>query len=668
MAPAFSQPTKILQAPGAPDRWYVLEKNGLIKILDTANPSGVSNWLDFTTLVNTASEGGLLGMAFHPDFPTTPTIFVSYTGNPGGPMISYLSRVILDDVNQPVNTTEQVLLTVNQDFDNHNGGDIAFGTDNYLYFGLGDGGGGNDPNNRAQDTTYLLGSMLRIDVLNVPFPTPGYTIPPDNPMAANPNKCGPAGNASDCPEIYAWGLRNPWRWSFDAATGELWLGDVGQGAWEEVDRIERGGNYGWRCREGAHDAVTTNCPAGGLIDPVAEYPHAAGDISITGGALYRGNAIPDLFGRYVFGDFGSGRIWALADDMQGSFVNEEIIDTPFSISAFAVGEDTELYFADFGAGRIRRLTTAGGPVVDPVPDDLVATGCVEATDPTQPDAGLIPYTVNAGFWSDSADKSRYLAVPNGTTIGIDADDDWTLPPGSVLVKTFALHGSPVETRLLMRHPDGVWAGYTYEWNATATQATRVRGGKVANVNGQMWIFPSEGECLQCHTDAAGFSLGLETAQLNGESVYPSTGRAANQLTTLDSIGLFASPLPTPVDVLPMLTDPDDASAALAARARAYLHTNCAQCHRPNGPTPSSMDLRYTTALNMTNACDAPPQSGDLGIANPRLIAPGDAARSVLVARMSLRDANGMPPVGSQLVDTAGVTLVSDWIDGVVNCQ
>ena len=220
----------------------------------------------------------------------------------------------------------------------------------------------------------------------------------------------------------------------------------------------------------------------------------------------------------------------------------------------------------------------------------------------------------------------------------------------------------------MRHPDGVWAGYTYEWNATATQALRVRGGKVANINGQMWTFPSEGECLQCHTAAAGFSLGLETAQLNGDLTYTATGRTANQLTTLDSIGVFTSPLPASVDVLPRLIDPDDTTATLDERARAYLHTNCAQCHRENGPTPSNIDLRYTTTLNMTNACETTPQNGDLGIGNARIIATGDSARSVLVARMNRRDVNGMPPLASHIVDADGVMLINDWIDNLTTCQ
>ncbi len=604
-APAFSQPTKILQAPGDASRWFVLEKTGRIRVFSVSNPAAVATWLDFSTLVNANSEGGLLGMAFHPDYPATREVFVSYTGNPGGPMVSRVSRVILDNVSSPVVTTEQILLTVDQPFGNHNGGDIAFSPDGYLYFGLGDGGGGNDPFGYAQNNTRLLGKMLRIDVVAVVYPDPGYSIPADNPFEANA-KCGPAANAASCPEIYATGLRNPWRWSFDRATDDLWLGDVGEGSREEVNRIERGGNYGWNCREG-FIAGPSNCSTAGLIDPVTDYPHANGDVSITGGYVYRGTGLPALRGRYVFADFGSGRIWALEDDGQGGYSNDLLVDTPYNISAFALGENGELYFADISSGQIRQLTAAAGGGVDPIPSSLADTGCVDASDPTAPASGMIPYTVNAAFWSDGAVKERYFAIPDGTTVARNAAGDFGFPSGSVILKSFRLGGQLIETRLFMRHPDGVWAGYTYEWNSAETVATRVIGGKTRQVGAQTWIYPSEGECMQCHTSAAGFSLGPELAQLNGLFAYSSPGRTANQLATLEHIDWFTALLPGEPDTLAALADPADTGESLTDRARAYLHTNCAQCHRPGGGTPSGMDLRATTALPAMNVCDVPPQ-------------------------------------------------------------
>jgi len=667
--PDIIQPTKMILEPVADPRWFVLRKTGQLVTFDPNTATSVSPYLDLSAVVRTESEGGLLGMAFHPDYPNTPEIFLSYTIDHSGPdMRSVISRIILDDVISPGGgSVEQVILQVDQDFDNHNGGDIAFAADGYLYIGFGDGGSGGDPNNRAQNTSHLLGSMIRIDVTGpgVSYPANPYGIPGDNPFVGN-TKCGPGLNTNPCPEIYAWGLRNPWRWNFDTDTGQLWLADVGQNEYEEVNLIERSGNYGWRCREGEHNYNTSGCGSG-LIDPVSEYSHSLGN-SITGGFVYRGSTIPALTGRYVFADYGSGRIWALQSDGLGGYNNDQLINTNFGPTSFGVDQNGELYFTDINNGRLRMLVPAGPPTPDTIPDLLSDSGCTDPGDITQPYAGLLAYDINAPFWSDGAAKDRYIGLPNGSTITHNLEDDWEFPNGTVIVKNFRLNGNLVETRHLMRHPDGIWAGYTYEWNASQTQATRVRGGKTLFSNGQDWIFPSESQCLECHTSAAGFALGPETAQLNRVFIYPSTGRNAHQLETIDQLLMFTSPLPAPVQNLPRLTAPSDTGASLPNRARAYLHTNCAQCHRPGGPTPSSMDLRYTTLLSDTNACDLPPLNGDLGIASARLIAPGDASRSLLIVRAGQRDSHGMPPLGSELIDNPGIALLSDWINGLANCN
>jgi uncharacterized repeat protein (TIGR03806 family) len=280
----------------------------------------------------------------------------------------------------------------------------------------------------------------------------------------------------------------------------------------------------------------------------------------------------------------------------------------------------------------------------------------------------VPYAPNAAFWSDGASKERYLGLPNGTTISVAADGDFELPTGTVLMKSFRLAGRLVETRLFMRHTDGEWAGYTYEWNAQGTDATRVVGGKTVTIGSRNWLFPSEAQCLACHTSAAGRSLGLEIGQLNGALLYPQTGRVANQITTLNSVQMFSPPVTTPPSSLPALPDPYGSSGSLGDRARAYLHTNCSQCHRPNGGTPTNLDLRQATSLVGTNACNATPQAGSLGIVDARIIAPGDASRSVLVARMNRRDAQSMPPLASLVVDAAGVSLVTDWINSLTGCN
>ena len=666
---SFSSPVGLMQAPGDATRWFVIEQGGFVRVFDNNPAITVSSpFINISGRLTSGGETGLLGMAFHPNFPTDPRVYLSYTAP--SPLRSRISEFTTPDGGLTLNpNSEQIILTVNQPESNHNGGGIVFGPDGFLYFGLGDGGGANDQHGaigNGQLLTTLLGKFVRIDIEG----TTGsflYRIPSGatgNPFAGNP-LCGTNGTGTQsCPEIYAIGFRNPWRWSFDRQSDELWVGDVGQSTLEEVSRVERGGNYGWRCFEGTRNTgMQCGSPANPL-PPVAEYGRSVGQ-TVTGGYVYRGTTIPGLVGRYVFGDFGSGRLWHIPSDTQPTITVTTGFDSGLNPSSFGEGIDGEIYVVDYGGGlyRVTGTTTGGGGVAT----QLSATGCVNSANPSQPASGLIPYTPNAAFWSDSAVKERWIGLPNGQNITVGNDGDWDFPNGTVLVKNFLLGNLLVETRHFMRHPDGVWAGYTYEWNAQQTDATLVVGGKQTTVAGQTYIFPSEAQCLQCHTIAAGRSLGLENLQLAHPITYPQTGRNAHQLVTLNAINVLSPPVANPTTLTPY-PDPSGTAGTLGERARAYLHTNCAGCHRAGGPTPANLDLRYSTALNATNACDVNPQLGDLGIANARLIAAGDAARSVLVARMNRRDANGMPPIASAQVDAAGVTLLSNWINALTSCN
>jgi len=650
-----------MQAPGDSSRWFVVQQGGAVAVFNNvANVSSSSSFINITSEVTSGGEMGLLGMAFHPNFPSDPRVFLSYTATEGSQLVSRIAEFQTTDGGATLNSaSERNILTINQPFSNHNGGNIMFGPDGYLYAGFGDGGSGGDPNNAGQTTTTLLGKMLRIDVNNVTAPNT-YNIPSSNPFAGNA-RCGRDGGSTSCPEIFAWGLRNPWRWSFDRATGDLWVGDVGQGQYEEVDRVVLGGNYGWRCREGMHVYNASGCTTG-YIDPLTEYDHSLG-ASITGGYVYRGTQAMNWVGRYLFADFVSGRIWAYSPGQ--SPTRTELIDSSYSISSFGEGLDGELYILDYSGGIYHinfQSTTSGGSV----PESLANTGCVNATDPTKAATPLIPYSINAPFWSDGATKDRWFALPDGQSIAVDANGHWTFPIGSVLMKNFRINNQLVETRLLMRHTDGNWAGYTYEWNDAQTSATRVHGGKTRVVGGQQWIYPAESQCLDCHTAVAGRTLGPSTAQLNRMHLYPSTGRTANELDTLSGINVLATSINS--DTAPALPDPFDTNATLSARARAYLQSNCAQCHQPNGPTPVNMDLRYDTTIGNTNTCNVIPNAGTLGLANAHIITAGSAASSVLVARMNRRDANGMPPLGSSLIDTGGVNLLNSWINSLTGCQ
>ncbi len=336
----LQEPVALLQAPGDGTRWFVVELPGTVRVFD--NDPGVSSsgvFLDIRARVDSSlSEGGLLGFAFHPDFANNRQVYASYTA---APRRSVISRFLVDGATGNVDpTSELLILEVPQPDENHNGGHIAFGPDGLLYIGFGDGGGGGDPFENGQDTTTLLGSIVRIDVDGAA----PYVIPPTNSFANN-TECGGNASATDCPEIYAWGFRNPWRFSFDQQTGELWVGDVGQDRWEEVNRVELGLNYGWDEREGAHCfEPPSNCSLMN-VDPIAEYGHNLG-ISVTGGYVYRGSTIPALQGQYVFGDFGTGRLFAVPFDAAQGTVPVELLDTPIRISSFGQAPDGELYVVD----------------------------------------------------------------------------------------------------------------------------------------------------------------------------------------------------------------------------------------------------------------------------------------------------------------------------------
>ena len=680
---SFDLPVGMYQAPGDSTRWFVIEqKSGLVKAFannQSAQSGDVTTFLNLSSKIQIDEEMGLLGLAFHPQWPSTPQVFIYYSVAGTSPVENRLSRFTSSNGGASLDlSSEQIILRLikNQPDHNHNGGNIVFGPDGYLYLGTGDGGGGGDPKNNSQNRNVLFGKMLRLDV----SPVSGYAIPggaTGNPFAANPKCTGGSGSAA-CPEIFAYGLRNPWRWSFDRSTGDLWAGDVGQSNREEIDVVKRGANYGWHIREGSQCySPSSNCGTSGasgeaLIDPLVEYGHDVGQ-AITGGFVYRGTKIPSLVGRYVFGDYVSSRIFSFAPPnplvaatprivLQTS---DAVLDSPQNITSFAQGNDGELYVVGYG-GQLYGLQAASASV-DTIPTLLSQTGCV-AANATQPAPGMIPYATNASFWSDGADKQRWLAVPDGTSITPQTPGRWTPPSGTVLMKNFKLGSQLVETRLLMRHPDGVWAGYTYEWNAAQTDATRVVGGKTKAIGSQTWIYPSESDCLECHTQVAGRTLGLETAQLNGNLTYPQTNRTANQITTLNAIGLLSPMIADALASLPAYVDPHGATGTLDQRARSFLHANCSQCHQPGGPTPVALDLRFSTPLAQTGACDVVPTSDDLGYANARLIAPGAPDSSVLLGRVNRRDTLGMPPLGSNLVDTASVTVLRQWIAGLTGCQ
>lgn len=338
---SFEEMTNLVQPDDTSDLIFVTEQGGVIYSFSASNPQQADVFLDITDRVNRGgNEEGLLGFVFDPDYQENGYFYVYYSA--ADPTRSVLSRFGLDQENTDVADAESevIIMEVEQPYANHNAGQLAFGPDGYLYIGLGDGGSAGDPLGNGQNLTTLLGSILRIDVSGLSAPG-DYEIPADNPFV---------GTEGAREEIWAYGLRNPWRFSFDSETGLLWAGDVGQNSWEEIDIITKGANYGWNIMEGSQcHPPPTGCNQSGLTLPVAEYDHSQG-CSVTGGHVYRGAQIPSLQGYYIYGDYCSGNIWALAYD--GSVVTENIllVDSGLSITSF--GEDLagNLYILDRQGG------------------------------------------------------------------------------------------------------------------------------------------------------------------------------------------------------------------------------------------------------------------------------------------------------------------------------
>lgn len=333
----FSRPLDLQSPDDGTNRIFVAEQGGKIKVFQNDEATERSTvFLDIENSIVSTSELGLLGFAFHPNYRSNGFFYITYTPTAD---VALVSRFKVSDTSGDTAdlSSETILLRIPQPDTNHNGGQLAFGPDGYLYIASGDGGGGGDPQGNAQNLENLLGKILRIDIDGTDGDT-NYSIPTDNPFVNTENVRG---------EIYAYGLRNPWRFSIDNQTDKIWAGDVGQGELEEIDIIEKGGNYGWNILEGTSCFNAENCDNSNTIEPVFEYNHDANDKSITGGYVYRGTEVASMNGYYIYGDFISGRIWALNSNLGENPDNQILVESGLSISSFGTDTSNELYVCSF---------------------------------------------------------------------------------------------------------------------------------------------------------------------------------------------------------------------------------------------------------------------------------------------------------------------------------
>ncbi|HTH48673.1 MAG TPA: PQQ-dependent sugar dehydrogenase [Candidatus Limnocylindria bacterium] len=697
----FSAPVAVATPPGETNRLFVVEQAGRIIVLPDLQSPAKETFLDISTKTAYGGEEGLLGLAFHPGYATNGRIFLyrTVTATTAGHTNQLHDRlsefhVSAASTNRADAASEIILFQQADPASNHNAGDVHFGPDGYLYVSLGDGGGANNQFNNAQKIDAgLFAGLLRLDVDNrpdslAPNPHPSvignYRIPADNPFVGATNFLGqPVDPAKVRTEYFAVGLRNPWRWSFDSANGDIWIGDVGQDRWENVFITRKGANHGWAFREGniaGPYGMPTGCltdPKFNYVPPLQSYAHGSGTgqgNSLTGGFVYRGARLAQLFGAYIYADYVSGNVWALRRQESGPPLITRLLGQT-GIAAF--GKDPrngDILAVNVNSGFIQRLDYNPTFTGAPLPATLADTGALADTASLTPAAGFVAYSVNQPFWSDGAQKQRWFCVPDTAQhLGFTTNDAWASPNGTVWMKHFDLeltNGVPqssrrLETRFIVRNSNGVY-GVTYRWNS-ATNAvlvpeegadeliTRVING-VAQT--QTWHYPSRAECVACHNAAAGHSLSFNTAQLNRPFTYPG-GVTTNQIAALADAGYFTTP-PTNLTPLAAVAAVDDESVSVEWRVRSYLAVNCSLCHRPGGSGGGFFDARLQTKTALAGLIDGR-LNDPRGDTNNRVLVGGSPEHSVLLQRQSVRGAGQMPPLASNVPDAAGSALIQRWI-------
>jgi uncharacterized repeat protein (TIGR03806 family) len=536
-----------------------------------------------------------------------------------------------------------------------------------------------------------------------------YMIPNDNPWQ-HPD-------GSQLEEFWCLGLRSPHTTTLDPATGRIYNGDVGQGTQEEINLLVKGGNYQWVYKEGTANVSGKTKPSpftGTEMPPIHSYGRSVG-VCIMCGPVYRGSALgAGLRGQLLFCDHEFSKLWALPLAPDGTAAAaptllSSSIPSGFHSGIVSWGTDhlQEPYLVRIGdgytdntqngTGRIYKLQAAAGTVADP-PATLSLLGVFSSFSPLRPSAGFVPYEPIEGFWSDGASKSRWIAIPNDGTPNtaaerINSSTDpaafWNYPNGTVLMKHFDLPVSDanpaltkkIETRFMVKGTDGIWMGFSYRWREDESDADLINAAETRDFSiptptaprMQTWTYPSRADCFTCHQASAGSVLGLRPHTLNSEIFYPTTGRTANQLHTLTGIGLLNPGwTEAALATLPKAARRDDYSASVATRARSYLDANCSYCHRSGGVQPG-FDLTWHTDPGALVSYPSSSNVGTVnrllvktyGIADAKVVAPRNAAASILHARAALVGGTGnltqMPPLGKNRVDEEGVLLIKEWI-------
>jgi glucose/arabinose dehydrogenase/mono/diheme cytochrome c family protein len=632
------------------ERLFVTERRGKIwslpADLSTVNPEPK---LCGDILKKVPDLVALYGLTFHPKFHENRQLYLFYVvGASDDNSTSRVSKFLMDKDLQLIPESEEIIITLGGG--GHNGGDIHFGPDGMFYFTAGDFAAPSppDPKNAGQDLSNLASTIVRID-LDRRDPGLAYHIPKDNPFINVPGAR---------PEIWAYGLRNPWKMCFHPTSGDIWLGDVGWEVWEMVYRIEKGGNYGWSFMEGP-TVLKQNSPQGptSILPPVAYYSHTDG-ASITGGYFGSGPRLPDLKNAYIYGDYITGRVWALDWDGKRVTRNRLIADTRKQIVTFGQDLKGDLIFLNYpDNGQLYRLVpNPDTRTSTDFPTLLSKTGLFQNVKSEAVSAGVYHFSIKAPTWQDGLESRYWIALPGKGRIQADVRQrdnlpllSYRKPNDTVLAKTIHANGKRIETQIL--HFDGYWNGYSYRWNDEQTDATLVgKDGLETTVMGKPYRFPARGECVRCHGSNFHRPLAFIPGQLNRD----------NQLHDFLELGLIDQKF-ADFATIQSMDNPSDTSATLDQRARSWIQTNCAHCHRVSGGAGVTAQFNRSVPNDRMRLLETSPEKGYFGLENGHLIEPGNPYRSIFYYRTATKGAGHMPMIGPKTIDKAGVELIHDWI-------
>lgn len=662
----LDRPTDVSWIPSA-SKWVATQTGGKLVTFEN-DPVGATAqpFLDLSQAAG-GQVFNAFGVEFHPNLAEQPWCFVTFIAKQKDSEGVKLGRLRVLDPSVPTVDPNSLEILLSWSSFDHMGGSIQFGPDGMLYLSIGDGQRPNppDPSNTGQDISDLQSSILRIDVDNPTLGKP-YRIPPDNPFVGKPG-------ARE--EIWAYGLRNPFKLAFDPVSHDLLAGDVGWESREMIQRIAKGRNFGWSLTEGSQPVKQGITPDIPITPPLFEHTHVDSR-SISGGHYWQSDRIPDLQGAYIYGDWMTGKIWALKHAGDTLVWQKELADTPLQIIDFAVAPSSEVIALAYDGTLLRLEPNTSGGGQQNFPRKLSETGLFADVVQLTPAGGVLEYGISATRWADGTYSRQWVAIPGDEQLELYKRSDWqtgntegrfNFPPDTVLAKT-VFYDSPtgdprrLETQLLHRYEDD-WRAYNYVWNENQTDAvlqgdlaterkiTVVDSAEPGGVRTQTWRHASRSECLLCHIWAGGSVHAFWPQQLSKHF------GGGDQVARLTAQGLFKEKLPT---VSPLVAA-HDTSQPLEARARSYLALNCSTCHRKQGGGTANFNFDLTLPLGENLYVDASPAQGDFGIADPRVVAPGDPLRSVLVYRMLKSGAGHMPQFGARVVDSRGIQLLREWI-------